>query len=289
VLADRQVPMSIGNMPHIMHNKFMVVDGRFVFGGTANWTDSDLAMNSNNFLLIDSPAVAADFTAEFEQMFNGLFGNNKVELDNGRVYQVGDTEVEVWFSPNEDAMGRILAATSTAPKRASASPSSPSRRTASAGIWSASSEEFKALDLAAGLSDTPLGGERLPRQTFGGRASSTSRSSTATASTTRSTACSARGSRCTSTATTTPMQPGDYQAGGGRLHSKTMLIDLNGDEPVVVTGSFNWSASATQSNDEYLLVLQVGRGSPSLYDRLLRPPLGHRPPPRLERGSATAR
>jgi hypothetical protein len=61
-------------------------------------------------------------------------------------------------------------------------------------------------------------------------------------------------------------QPGDYQAGGGRLHSKTMLIDLKGDEPVVVTGSFNWSASATQSNDEYLLVLKSPRIA-SLYDQ----------------------
>jgi hypothetical protein len=66
------------------------------------------AQNSNNFFMIDSPYVAADFTAEFEQMFNGVFGHNKVELDNGRVYEVGDTTVEVWFAPNEDAMGRML-------------------------------------------------------------------------------------------------------------------------------------------------------------------------------------
>jgi len=54
-------------------------------------------------------------------------------------------------------------------------------------------------------------------------------------------------------------QPGDYQAGGGRLHSKTMLIDAEGEEPIVITGSFNWSASATVSNDEFLLVMRGGR------------------------------
>jgi phosphatidylserine/phosphatidylglycerophosphate/cardiolipin synthase-like enzyme len=32
----------VGNYAHIMHDKFMVVDDRFVFGGTANWSDSDL-------------------------------------------------------------------------------------------------------------------------------------------------------------------------------------------------------------------------------------------------------
>ena len=51
-------------------------------------------------------------------------------------------------------------------------------------------------------------------------------------------------------------QPGDYQAGGGRLHSKTMVIDADGENPVVITGSFNWSASATVSNDEFLLVFR---------------------------------
>jgi phosphatidylserine/phosphatidylglycerophosphate/cardiolipin synthase-like enzyme len=105
---DRHIPLVTGNSPHIMHDKFMVVDGRFVFGGTANWTDSDLRLNSNNFFLIDSGPIAADFTAEFEQMFGGRFGAMKTAIDNGRVYEIGDTTVELWFSPNEDAMGRML-------------------------------------------------------------------------------------------------------------------------------------------------------------------------------------
>ena len=58
--------------------------------------------------MIDSPEVAADFTAEFEQMFDGRFGYAKYAIDNGNYYRVGDTDVEVYFSPQEDAMGRIL-------------------------------------------------------------------------------------------------------------------------------------------------------------------------------------
>ena len=75
------IPMVTGNMQHIMHDKFMVVDSRFVFCGTANWTPTDLEHNSNNFVFIDHPGVAAQFTAEHEQMWNGAYGNNKVELD----------------------------------------------------------------------------------------------------------------------------------------------------------------------------------------------------------------
>jgi hypothetical protein len=54
-------------------------------------------------------------------------------------------------------------------------------------------------------------------------------------------------------------QPGDYQAGGGRLHSKTMIIDADGENPIVISGSFNWSSSATTSNDEYMLVMHGRR------------------------------
>ena len=62
-LDERQVPMVTGNLAHITHNKFFIVDRRFVFTGTSNISDTDLRHNSNNFTVIDSPPVAADFTA----------------------------------------------------------------------------------------------------------------------------------------------------------------------------------------------------------------------------------
>jgi phosphatidylserine/phosphatidylglycerophosphate/cardiolipin synthase-like enzyme len=41
-LIERHVPMTTGNLQHIMHDKFMVIDDRFVLASTANWSDSDL-------------------------------------------------------------------------------------------------------------------------------------------------------------------------------------------------------------------------------------------------------
>ncbi|MEQ1570049.1 MAG: phospholipase D-like domain-containing protein [Myxococcota bacterium] len=254
--TDRHIPMTVGNQQHIMHDKFMVVDDRFVFASTANWTDSDLFNNSNNFVFIDSPPVAADFAAEHEQMFQGVFGANKVAIDNGRVYEIGDTTVEVWFSPNEDAMGRILELVDGATESVRfsifaftkdqlgsslirkheqlleagiADPGDPS--TGVSGIIDQSQlhsngqyhEVFRLL------------GAGVPLRLDGDDAS---------------------------------LQPGDYQAGGGRLHSKTMVIDANTDHPVVISGSFNWSASATQSNDEFLIVMHGARVA-ELYDEYL--------------------
>ena len=253
-MIDRHIPIVTGNGNHIMHDKFLISDDRFLFAGTANWSDTDLRHNSNNFVLIDSPPVAADFKAEFEQMFSGKFGHMKEEILNGRSYTVGDTEVEVWFSPNEDAMGRILEYVDAAQESIRFTifaftkdqvGSAYIRKQEQFALW----DEQDGVDIAntpfrerrsvAGMIDQSqlhsngqyhevfrLLGAGIPLQMDGNDNSK---------------------------------HPGDYQAGGGRLHSKTMVIDAYGENPVVITGSFNWSASATVSNDEFLLVLKGPR------------------------------
>ncbi len=248
---ERHIPMTVGNEPHIMHDKFMVIDDRFVFASTANWSQTDLKHNSNNFVVMDSPEVAKDFKAEHAQMMDGVFGHNKKQIENGRFYQVGDTLVEVWFAPHEDVSGRMLELVDGAQdsvwftifaftkdqvgsaylrrqedwiREGRLDPNNlPEDR--SVGIWGvidqsqlhSNGQYHEAYRLIAG---------GVPVRMDGNDAS---------------------------------QQPGDYQAGGGRLHSKTMVIDPDGENPVVISGSFNWSASATQSNDEYLLIFHGKR------------------------------
>jgi phosphatidylserine/phosphatidylglycerophosphate/cardiolipin synthase-like enzyme len=244
---DRHIPMSVGNSAHIMHNKFMVVDDRFVFVSTANWSNSDLLQNSNNFAMIDNPLVAADFTAEHRQMFDGVFGHNKVEIDNGRVYEMGDTTVEVWFAPNEDAMGRMLELVDGAQESVKFT------------IFA-----FTKDQLGSALIRKHQDLVRRGVATEGDRSSGVS--GVIDQSQLHSNGQYHEAYRMLSAGIPLRMdgnnaesQPGDYQAGGGRLHSKTMVIDGNGENPVVISGSFNWSASATQSNDEYLLVFRGPR------------------------------
>lgn len=256
---ERHIPLVAGNMPHIMHDKYMVVDGRFVFGGTANWTDSDLRQNSNNFFLLDSPPVAADFTADFEQMFNGVFGNNKVEVKNERVYQVGDTTVEVWFAPQEDAMGRILELVDGAQESIRFTIFAFTKDSLGSALL-LKQREFDALNASEGLThDTPF---RERRSVAGVIDQSQLHSNGQYHEVYR---LLGGGADLRMDGNDNSELPGDYQAGGGRLHSKTMVIDADGDNPVVITGSFNWSASATQSNDEYLLVFR-GKRVADLFD-----------------------
>ncbi|MGC6514099.1 MAG: phospholipase D-like domain-containing protein [Myxococcota bacterium] len=247
---ERQIPMQSGNLNHIMHNKFMVVDDRFVFAGTANWTDTDLRHNSNNFVVIDSPAVAADFDAEFEQMFAGKFGHDKEINDNERIYTVGDTTVEVWFSPQEDAMGRILEYVDAAQEsvkftifaftkdQVGSAFIRKQEELAAKGILEGDDPEWPRYGIAGMIDQSQLHSNGQYHEVY---------------------RLMGAGIPLRMDANDNSQQPGDYQAGGGRLHSKTMVIDPYGENPTVITGSFNWSASATRSNDEYLIVMRGAR------------------------------
>lgn len=259
MFADRHIPMVSGNLSHIMHDKFMVVDGRFVFAGTANWSWSDLRQNVNNTIVIDSPAVAADFTDEFEQLYAGRFGHSKVEIDNGRSYQIGDTTVEVWFSPNEDAMGRILEYVEGAEESIRFTIFAFTKdQVGSAFIRK--QEAFAELDAAEGV---PLDADFRDRRSVAGVIDRSQLHSNGQYHEVYRLL--AAGIPVRMDANDNTSHPGDYQAGGGRLHSKTMVIDAYGENPVVISGSFNWSASATVSNDEFLLVMKGPRIA-KLYD-----------------------
>ncbi len=233
-----------------MHDKFMIVDRRFVQAGTSNWTDTDLRHNSNNFVVIDSPAVAADFQAEFDQMYAGRFGHTKEEIDNGRIYEVGDTTVEVWFSPNEDAMGRILEYVDGAQQSIRFTIFAFTKdQVGSAFIRK--QEEWDAADRPPDDADF-----RTKRAVAGVIDQSQLHSNGQYHEVYR---LLGAGIDMRMDGNNNSLTPGDYQAGGGRLHSKTMVIDAEGQDPLVLTGSFNWSASATVSNDEFLLVLKGPR------------------------------
>lgn len=259
---DRHIPMVVGNLNHIMHNKFMVVDSRFVFGGTANWTDTDLRHNSNNFFFIDSPAVSADFTAEFHQMYGGLFGHMKTEIDNGRFYQLGDTLVEVWFAPNEDAMGRILELVDAAEESVRFTIFAFTKdQVGSAFIRKQA--EFDDKNAADGIAlDAPI----TERRAVAGMIDQSQLHSNGQYH--EVFRLLGAGIPLRMDANDNSQQPGDYQAGGGRLHSKTMVLDAKGDNPVVITGSFNWSSSATVSNDEYLLIFHGKDGDGARTERV---------------------
>lgn len=88
----------------IMHNKFYVIDRRWVWTGSANVSDTGTGgYNANVVAVVDSPQLAGIYTEEFEQMWSGRF--HALKKSNGvERFAIGDAETEVLFSPQDKAM-----------------------------------------------------------------------------------------------------------------------------------------------------------------------------------------
>ena len=89
----------------IMHNKFFVVDRRWVWTGSANLSDSGTGgYNANIVAVVNSPRLADVYTSEFEQMWGAGHFHQLKESDGVERFAIDGVEAEVWFSPQDKAM-----------------------------------------------------------------------------------------------------------------------------------------------------------------------------------------
>jgi phosphatidylserine/phosphatidylglycerophosphate/cardiolipin synthase-like enzyme len=88
----------IPGVPDLMHHKFVVRDGASVWGGSTNWTDDSWEREENVIVTVDSPAVAANYTEDFEQLWTtrDVGRSGRVSTDP---IDVGGVPVRTWFSP----------------------------------------------------------------------------------------------------------------------------------------------------------------------------------------------
>ena len=87
-----------------MHHKFFVVDGRWVWTGSANVSDAGTGGHHANVVaVVDSPGLADVYLREFAQMWTGRFHQLK-ESDGADRVAIGRTGAEVWFSPQDQTL-----------------------------------------------------------------------------------------------------------------------------------------------------------------------------------------
>lgn len=67
-LHEAGVTVEVPSVPFLLHDKFAVVDGRWVVTGSFNWTTSAERRNRENVLIFDCPPLAAHFEAEWESI-----------------------------------------------------------------------------------------------------------------------------------------------------------------------------------------------------------------------------
>jgi phosphatidylserine/phosphatidylglycerophosphate/cardiolipin synthase-like enzyme len=249
-----------------MHNKFMVFDGTWVWTGSWNFTMNGLygddanrplgilGGNSNNALEIHSPDLADIYTDEFEEMWGGTgaapdpdaakFHGRKSD-NTAHVVTVGGSTVEVYFSPGDDALGKV---TQTVIDEADVSADF------CAFTWSdqAILDELKLkwenskVDLVGTLTGFSVEGvfDSLGfNQWWSASVDMTGR----TASN------SSQDNPNTRWANPAPVYKDREDA---ILHHKYMVLDGHtASDPIVITGSTNWSANGNDTNDENLLII----------------------------------
>ena len=94
----------------LMHNKFAVFDNKTVYTGSMNFSTTGLSgFNHNNVVVINSVKIANLYTKEFEQMYEGKFHSLKSKTKNNSEIKIGDSEISVYFSPQDKGLSQNLA------------------------------------------------------------------------------------------------------------------------------------------------------------------------------------
>jgi phosphatidylserine/phosphatidylglycerophosphate/cardiolipin synthase-like enzyme len=110
LLQENGIPVVFDERGEFMHNKFVVVDGTMVWTGSWNLTENGTYRNDNNVVLLNSSALAENYTVEFEEMFvERQFGPTSPADTPNTMVKIGDVLIENYFSSEEDVQRQILA------------------------------------------------------------------------------------------------------------------------------------------------------------------------------------
>lgn len=221
----------------IMHNKFMAIDANdndpnvpIVWGGTCNLTRAQIETDQNNMIFIQDQSLAKAYTLEFNEMFGSTgaqpdpnvskFGTGKSN-NTPHDFVIGGKYIELYFSPSDGTTMEIINLFNTANTEEYFMSMSFTRTD----IATAIRNRVYAGAYGAGVVNDTSGASGLvfnilaASNVFG------------------------------------PRMLLDNQS--GIMHEKTGIIDPNNytSDPLVFTGSHNWSSNAENDNDENIVVM----------------------------------
>ncbi len=92
----------------LMHNKFFIFDNQTVWTGSTNITENAIFKQDNNAIVIHSPAVAAIYEREFQEMWDGQFGPKSPSQLAEQSTNVNGTQVWVIFTSEDKALEQAI-------------------------------------------------------------------------------------------------------------------------------------------------------------------------------------
>lgn len=109
-LLDAGIPIVQDNRSALMHNKFMVVDKKYVWTGSFNVSENAAFRQNNNAIKLTSPELAENYTVEFDEMFKDKqFGPKSPRNTPHPVVKIGDVEVETLFAAEDEVNAKLAA------------------------------------------------------------------------------------------------------------------------------------------------------------------------------------
>ena len=220
----------------IMHNKFILFDTEsanpnepLVWTGSTNLTDGQINTDANNVIIIQDQSLARAYKIEFEEMWGSdsetpnaakaKFGFNK-KNNTPHEFVIDGKRIECYFSPTDGVNAKIVQNINTSEKDLSVA-TMLITRTEMADAISARKKAGSAVNV---LTNAESGNAAAVNTTL-------------------------------SSALGTHFVFDDVLA--GIMHNKYMIVDQSAplSDPLVLTGSHNWSAAADNDNDENTLVI----------------------------------
>ena len=220
----------------LQHNKFVVIDDQIVWTGSTNFTDTGLTLNANNSIVITSTLLAETYTTEFGEMWTGNFQADKTD-NTAHQLDYNGTLVESFFSPTDLVAFEV---------------------------WDELARLDETLHFAMFFWTDDLLTDRVIERLNAGA--------------------EVYGVWDFLGASSPYSADEDLRDAGaeiriedfaGKVHHKFAVIDVHGDDPCVVLGSYNWTASGAYDNDENTLIIHSAALAQAYYaewQRLWGPP-----------------
>lgn len=221
----------------IMHNKFVIIDAicnnpflSYVWTGSTNWTTAQIdGPDKNNAIVIQDQTLAAAYTLEFEEMWGSATATPNTTLSKFGQYKtdntphnfiIGGSIVECYFSPSDGTNSKIIGAVNSANTDIEVAVMNFTRSDVCSAILNKFSSGVTNCNVIVDSSN-PLSNQISNLQAG--------------------------------------LLPNHavVDAASGIMHHKFMVVDNfnSASDPLVLTGSHNWSTSAETKNDENTLIV----------------------------------
>lgn len=227
----------LGSAYGIMHNKFVVIDAEstdpnrpIVWTGSTNWTVGQLTTDPNNTVVIQDQSLARAFQLEFQEMWgssgslpnsmNSKFGPDKSD-NTPHLFNINGIRVELYFSPTDNVEANIIRALESADQDLQVATMLMTRTTLANAL---ADKHNDGVYTAAILNDNTTTGSQPAWNILSSELPS---------------------SRLF-------LNNQNYI-----MHHKYAIVDQSApqSDPLVVTGSHNWSNAANQRNDENTVII----------------------------------